>query len=286
VPSNGFSYFSDVVAGDYFETMGVPLLAGRTFADRDAEHAPRVAIVNDAFAKAVWPGQPAVGKRFHIGSANGPLLEIVGVVRGMQDLIPGEAPKPYFFQPLAQAYRAQMTLVVQSDATPSSLIAPLRGVLARLDPRLPAFDVRSIDEHLRNGQAFLFARLGSAFTLVFGLLALLLAMVGVYGVVSYTVAQRTREIGVRVALGASLTSILRLVVTQGVRLAWIGLGIGIVLSFATTGVLSSILYGVSPHDPVVLGTVIGVLTLIAAVASFAPARRATRIDPITSLRSD
>jgi ABC-type antimicrobial peptide transport system permease subunit len=141
-------------------------------------------------------------------------------------------------------------------------------------------------EHLQNGQAFLFTRIGTAFASVFGLLALVLATVGVYGVVSYSVAQRTREIGVRVALGAGLTSILGLVVRQGLMLAWVGGAIGLVLSFTTTGVLSSILYGVGPRDPVVLGVVLGGLTIVAALASFVPARRAAQIDPIKALRAE
>jgi ABC-type antimicrobial peptide transport system permease subunit len=143
-----------------------------------------------------------------------------------------------------------------------------------------------MDEHLHNGQAFLFTRLGSSFAAVFGLLALALATVGVYGVVSYSVAQRTREIGVRVALGAHLTTILRLVVGQGLRLAWIGAGVGLLLSLATTGVLSSILLGVAPRDPVVLTIVIGLLTLISGAACLVPAWRATRIDPRISLRAE
>jgi hypothetical protein len=242
--------------------------------------------VNDAFANAIWPGQPAVGKRFHLGTASGPLVEIVGVARGMQDLLPGETPKPYVFRPLGQSYQSEMTLLVETEAAPSALVPALRSTIVSLDPSLPVFDVRTMAEHLRNGQAFLFTRIGSAFASVFGLLALVLATVGVYGVVSYSVAQRTREIGVRVALGARLPAIIGLVVRQGLTLAWIGAGIGLVLSLATTGVLSSILYGVGPRDPTVFAVVVCCLTLVAALASFIPARRAARIDPITSLRAE
>jgi predicted permease len=285
-PANGFSYFTDVVGAKYFDALGIPLLDGRDFSDRDDARAPRVAIVNDAFARAFWPGQPAVGKQFHVDGGSGPVLEIVGVVRGMQDLLPGETPKPYVFLPLEQTYRDEMTLLVQSSGSPLSLAPAIRSTVASLDASLPIFDVRTMDEHLRNGQAFLFTRIGAAFASVFGLLALVLAMIGVYGVVSYAVAQRTREIGVRVALGATLPGILGLVVRHGLRLAWSGVAVGIVVSFAVTGVLASILYGVKPHDPLVLGGVAALLTAIAVVASFAPARRATRIDPITALRAE
>jgi ABC-type antimicrobial peptide transport system permease subunit len=142
-----------------------------------------------------------------------------------------------------------------------------------------------MENHLRNGQALLFQRLGSAFATAFGVLALVLATIGVYGVVSYAVAQRTREIGVRMALGARRPAIVRLVVGQGMQLGWIGLAIGLVLSVATMGVVSSVLYGVTPRDPLVLGSVVVILMLVVAIASLVPARRAMRIDPITSLRS-
>jgi predicted permease len=285
VPVNGFSYFYNVVGGDYFEAMGIPVLAGRLFPDRDDAGAPRVAVVNDAFAKAHWPGQPALGKRFHFDGANGPIVEIVGVVRDMQDLLLGETPKPYVFLPIDQSFRPEMTLLVHTATDPSALVQPLRQVITALDPSFPVFDVRSMDSHLRNGQAMLFTRLGSAFASVFGLLAMVLATVGVYGVVSYSVAQRTREIGVRMALGARRPAILALVLRQGMRLAWIGVAIGLVLSVSTMGVVSSVLYGVGPRDPVVLGLVVVLLMAVAAVASLVPARRAMQIDPITSLRS-
>jgi predicted permease len=285
VPANGFNYFSNIVGGDYFAVTGIPILQGRAFTDRDDASAPPVAIVNDAFANAIWPGQTAVGKRFHFGSATGPLLEIVGVVRGTQDMLLGETPKPFVFRPVGQVYEAEMTLLVHTTPDPSSVVPSLRAIFTSLDPNLPVFDVRTMDDHLRNGQAFLFTRIGSAFAAVFGLLALVLATVGVYGVVSYSVAQRTREIGVRMALGARRPAIVGLVVGQGLRLAWVGVGAGLILSVAAAGVVSSVLFGVAPRDPVVLATVVALLTVVVAVASLVPARRAMRIDPITSLRS-
>ena len=285
VPVNGFNYFHNIVGGDYFAAMGIPLLEGRAFTERDDANAPPVAVVSDALAKAIWPGQTALGKRFRFGGADGPVVEIVGVTRGIQDMILGETPKPYVFLPVAQAYRSPMTILVETTSDPTSVARPIRAVVAGLDPSLPVFDVRTMDDHLRNGQAMLFTRLGSAFATVFGLLALVLATIGVYGVVSYSVAQRTREIGVRMALGARRPAIVRLVVGQGMRLGWIGLGVGLVLSVATMGVVSSVLYGVTPRDPVVLGSVVAILSIVVAIASLVPARRAMRIDPMTSLRS-
>ena len=284
LPVNGFSYFYHVIGGDYFATMGIPLLEGRAFTDRDDASVPPVAIVSEELVKAIWPGQPAVGKRFRFGG-DGPVIEIVGVVRGTQELILGETPKPKMYLPVPQAYRSPMTMVVHTASDPLSVARPMRAVVAGLDPSLPVFDVRTMDDHLRNGQALLFTRLGSVFATVFGLLALVLATVGVYGVVSYSVAQRTREIGVRMALGARRPVIVRLVIGQGIRLGWIGLAIGLALSVATMGAVSSVLVGVAPRDPLVLGSVVGLLTVVVALASLVPARRAMRIDPITSLRS-
>ena len=285
LPVNGFTYFQNVVGGDYFATLGIPLLEGRAFTDRDDGSAPPVAIVNDAFVQAIWPGQPAIGKRFRFGGDGGSIIEIVGVVRGMQDLLIGETPKPYVFLPVTQAYRTPMTILAHTASDPTSVARSMRDVVAGLDPTLSVFDVRTMDDHLHKGQALLFQRLGSAFATAFGLLALVLATIGVYGVVSYSVAQRTREIGVRMALGARRPAIVRLVVGQGMRLGWIGLAIGLVLSVATMGVVSSVLYGVTPRDPLVLGSVVGILMVVVAIASLVPARRAMRIDPITSLRS-
>jgi predicted permease len=286
VPASGFSYFTNLVAGDYFQTMGIPVLAGRSFSERDDAKSPPVVIVNEPFAKATWPGETAIGKRFHLRSADGPVVEVVGLVAGMQDLLVGETPHPYVFRPISQAYGSDVTLIVRTDARPLSVVPVLRAVISGLDPVLPAFDVRTMDEHIHGGQALLFVRLGSIFAAVFGLLALALATVGIYGVISYAVAQRTREIGVRVALGAGLSVILRLVVGQGMQLAWIGAGVGLLLSIATTGALSSILLGIAPRDPLVLAAVIGVVTLVAAAATLIPARRAASIDPLIAIRSD
>jgi predicted permease len=286
VPASGYSYFTNLVGGEYFATMGIPLLSGRTFTDRDDATSPAVAIVNEAFAKATWPGETAVGKRFHLRSVDGPIVEVVGVVDGMQDLLIGETPKPYVFRPMSQNYQSDVTLLVHTSVPEASIVPSLRAVISGLDPTLPSFDVRSMDDHIHNGQALLFTRLGSIFAAVFGLLALALATVGIYGVISYAVTQRTREIGVRVALGAQLPVILRLVVGQGMRLACVGVAVGLLLSVASTGALSTILVGIKPRDPLVLTIAIGIVTLVAVAATLIPARRAASIDPLTAIRSD
>jgi predicted permease len=283
-PADGFNFFYNVISGDYFATLAIPVLSGRAFVPGDSAGARQVAVVNDALARTLWPGENSIGKQFHWGGAASTIIEVVGVVRGMQDLIPGETPKPYIFRPLSQAYRGEMTLVANTSRDARAALSEVRSAMSAEDAAVPVFDVRTMEEHMRNGQALLFPRIASAFAMAFGLLALVLATIGMYGVVAYTVAQRTREIGVRVALGARTPAILRLVLGQGLRLAGIGGAIGLVLAFAATSTLRAILFGVEPRDPIVFGSVIVVVATIVGVASVVPARRAVGVDPVRALR--
>jgi ABC-type antimicrobial peptide transport system permease subunit len=162
----------------------------------------------------------------------------------------------------------------------------VRAVIATLDPSLPVFDVRTMDDHIRNGRALLGTRLGAAFSTVFGVLALILATIGVYGLVSYAVTQRAREIGIRMALGARTPAVIRLVVRQGVRTAIIGVILGGIAALAVTQLLANLLYGVAPRDPVVLTAVVVAMVTVALIASLIPAGRATRVDPVASLRAE
>jgi predicted permease len=285
VPDNGIGAFNNIVTPSYFETMRIPIVEGRGFEERDNAAAPKVALVTRAMAKRIWPGQSALGKRFRV-EKDGPIIEIVGVTGDIQYFSLGETPKPFLFRPYAQWYRSSFTLVLHTSVDPASLSGAVRSAVASLDPTLPVFDVRSFDEHIRSGRALLGTRLGAAFSEVFGVLALLLAAVGLYGLLSYAVAQRTREIGIRVALGAHTSTVLRLVVRQGLVMSVIGAAIGLAMTFGVTRLLSALLFGVAPHDPLILGGVVVILLAVGVVASMVPALRAARVDPLTALRAE
>jgi predicted permease len=285
MPENGIGCFNNIVTPDYFATTGVSIVEGRAFDAHDDERAPKVAIVTKRFAEQVWPGMSAVGKRFRLEKA-GPSYEIVGVSADIQYFSIGEQPKAFFFRPYAQNYRSTFTLNVLTAADPGALTNQLRTAIASLDPSLPVFDVRTMHDHVVNGRALLGTRIGAVFAAVFGLLALILASIGVYGLVSYSVAQRTREIGIRVALGARMPLVVNLVVKQGLTIALVGTSVGVALTLFVTKLLSKLLYGVAPHDPFIFGAVALTLVVVAGLASLLPARRATRVDPLVALRTE
>jgi predicted permease len=285
IPENGIGCFNNIVTPEYFATAGVPIVEGRGFDAHDDEHAPKVAIVTKRFAEQVWPGMSAVGKRFRVGK-DGPAYDIVGVAGDIQYFSIGESPKAFFFRPYAQNYRSTFTLNVLTAADPGALTNQLRATIASLDPGLPVFDVRTMNDHVLNGRALLGTRIGAVFSAVFGLLALILASVGVYGLISYSVVQRTREIGIRVALGARMPLVIGLVVRQGFTVALIGIAVGVALTLFVTQLLSKLLYGVAPHDPFVFGAVSLTLVAVGVAASLLPARRATRVDPLVALRTE
>jgi predicted permease len=272
----------------YFETMGIPLLAGRDFTERDSKDATRVAIVNETFAKRFWPGtnpvRDAVGKRFSFRGASGPWVQVVGVSRDGKYWSLGEDPQPFVYSPLTQDFDSMTTLVVRTNREPTSTIAAVRGVVQTLDPNLPVFDVHTMTEHM-NISLFPM-RVGAAIVSGFGALALLLAAIGIYGVMAYSVTQRTREVGIRMSLGARPGDVLRLVMRQGVRLALVGLAIGLVGAWLLTRYMSSVLYGVSARDPLTFIGIPVLLSIVVVLACFFPARRAARVDPMVALRHE
>jgi predicted permease len=274
--------FNDVSPG-YFGTMRIPMRAGRDFNDFDREGSTPVAIINEAMARHLWPGQDALRKRFTIVQ-NPTVYEVVGIVATSVILQIGESPEPVVYRPVAQEYGPATALLVRTAADPEGRLATVRDQVQTLDRNMQIRNTGTVQERLTQG---LWApRMGAALLSIFGGLALALAMIGVYGVISCSVSQRTQEIGVRMALGAQARDVLGLVLTQGMTLAAGGTATGLVAAFLAARVVSGLLYGVSPKDPVTFAAVGGVLLAVALVACYVPARRATRVDPLVALRSE
>jgi predicted permease len=271
--------FQNSVSPRYFDVMRIPLVAGRVFSDGDSETAPPVAIVNQTLARALWPDDSPIGRRV---TANGRSVEVVGVMRDIKGRNLLEAASPILFLPLAQAYQSNVVLHVRSTVPPMSLVEPLRRELHALDADLPFYGVSTMDQHVTatlTPQRLLAYLVGG-----FGLVALLLAAIGLYGLLAYSVSQRTPEIGLRMALGASKADVLRMFVGGAMRVTLIGLAAGCVVAVGVTPLMKSVLFGVSPLDPLTVTTATGLLLLAAIVASAMPARRAAGADPKEALR--
>jgi predicted permease len=269
------------IAPNFFETLRIPLVAGREFNDSDRATTKPVAIASEAMAKHFWPNENVVGKRFHF-FGDPTLREIVGVVRNTVVNNIGEEPQPLAYLPLTQNYSPAVVLQVRTAGRPEALISTVRAQVQSLDNNLALTNVQTIGEVI--GQGLWAPRMGAALLAVFGALALILAVIGVYGVLSYSVNQQTREIGIRMAMGAQTGRVLSLIVGQGMRLAAAGLALGLLAAFAAMRLLGTLLFGVSAHDPLTFGAVSLVLALAAVFACYIPARRATKVDPIIALR--
>jgi predicted permease len=268
----------------YFDTMRVPLLRGRAFRENDNDKAPLVAVVNQAMAQQFWPNQDAIGKRFSLKSATGPFVEIVGIAADGKYVFIGWDKKPFFFVPMAQNYTPYRTLQVRSSLPPESMIAQMQNQVRALDPNMPVTDVQTMRQSLAGPNGFFIFQVGAILAAAMGFLGLTLAVVGVYGVVSFAASQRTHEIGIRMALGAGRRDILRLVLQQGLALVIVGVLSGTVLAWALTRSMATILVGVSPTDALTYGTATLVLAAIGFWACYAPARRAMKLDPMVALR--
>jgi macrolide transport system ATP-binding/permease protein len=281
VPQSGeeMEFGDNTVSAGYFGAMGIPMLKGREFSPVDRPGASPVAIVNEAFARRFWPGQDPIGKR--IGQPDA-WREVVGVAKDGKYASLGEEPKPYFYLPLAQSYSTDLTLHVRTG-NPAALQGDLRVLVHALDSDLPIRMV-TMDEHL--GLSVLPQRIGATLLGVFGALGLILASVGLYGVLAYSVALRRREIGVRIALGAAAADVRRLVVGQALRLVIAGVVAGLLVAFAAGRLASSFLFGVGAADPLTFAGVPLLLGAVAVLASGLPAHRAARIDPMDALRSE
>jgi predicted permease len=268
------------VGDGYFETLAIPRLRGRDFMPSDTRQAPQVVIINETMASQFWPNEEALGKRFRF-FRDPNLTEVVGVVRDSKYNFLGEPPQPFIYQPLTQAPQPAVTLHVKS-ASPQATLGTARSVVQQMEPNMPLVGVFTMDDIF--DQALWAPRMGALLLAIFGGLALLLASIGVYGVMAYSVTQRTRELGIRLALGATASEVRGMVFKQGLGLTGIGIVVGVASAMALANLVSSLLYGVSAIDPVTFAVIPALLIAVAALAIYIPARRASRVDPVVALR--
>jgi putative ABC transport system permease protein len=270
------------VSPDYFKAMGIPLRIGRPFDDRDTLKSARVAIVSESFAKQFFPGESPVGKRINVTTGPEVFREIVGVVGDVKQKGLNRETLPHTYEPFAQAPSQFMTMVVRTSIDPNSMVPAIRSEVFEIDNELPLQSVRTLDKVIANsiGQQ----RFASAVLAVFAAVALLLAIAGLYGVISYAVSQRTHELGIRIALGARVPDVLRLVLKQGMTFVLIGEALGLLGALVLTRLLSGLLFGITPTDALTFGAVTVLLSSVAFLACYIPARKATRVDPLTALR--
>jgi predicted permease len=271
------------VGPDYHRTMGIPIIAGRDFSEQDRQGAPGVAIINETLARRFFAGQRAVGQRLRLDEKD-PWLEIIGVARDFKYEQLTEAPLPQLDLPSLQQrhYNSSSTFAVRSTGAGAPLIPALRREIAASAPAVPIIDVRMMAEQL--GDSIAAARMAATLTALFGGLALLIAVIGLYGVMSYTVTQSTRELGIRMALGAQPRDVLRLVVGQGMALTVVGVALGLIAAFALTRLMKTLLFSVEATDPLTFMLVALSLLGVALLACYVPARRATKVDPLVALR--
>ena len=271
-----------VVGPRYLETLGLPLLRGRTLAASDQPNTPMAAVINETMAKRFWPDQDALGRRFKFFGQDF-FVQVVGVVKDSKYNFIGEEPTPFIYQAATQVYQPQLALFVKA-AQPSAVLGTVRGEVQQLDRNLPLTGVFTLVDIL--DQSLWAPRMAASLLAVFAGLSLVLAVIGIYGVMAYAVSRRTRELGIRMALGARRSDVLRLVVFQGFRVTVLGLGVGLAASFAVTRLIATLLFDVSPTDVVTFTAVPLLLAAAALGASYLPALRATRIDPIVALRDE
>jgi macrolide transport system ATP-binding/permease protein len=282
LPDEQMAFDSNDVGPRYHETMGIKILEGRGFTEQDREGAPGVVIINEAMARKLFPGEDAVGKRLQLGT-NAPALEVVGIAANIKIHDLTEEPIPHFDLPsLQRSYGFYTNIVVRTKGKANDSISATRDEVKALDPSLPVSDVKSMSDQI--GNALSAMRMASTLVGIFGVVALLLAAIGLYGVMAYAVAQRTREIGIRMALGAQVSDVLGMIIRQGMTLTGIGVVLGLAAAYILARTVSSFLYGVSPTDPGVFAIIGVVLLGVALGACFVPARRASKVDPMIALR--
>jgi predicted permease len=275
------SAFYENISPGYFSAMAIPILAGRDFADSDAQKSAGVVIVNETLAQQFWPGENPIGKRLHSGNSS--VLEVVGVAKNGKYQSLGEIPGLIVYYPLEQVYEPNAALVVRTDLDPNAAIASVRSEVRNLDPTLPVYEAKTLHDHMR--LALFPLHVGAVAVGSFALLALILAAIGIYGVMAYSVAQRTQEIGIRMALGARAIDVWKMVLRQGIVLTAIGMFCGLLFALGLSRIVASLLYGVSATDPLTFLLISLLLAAVALLASFLPARRATKVDPVMAIKN-
>ncbi len=280
-----FQAAMNIVETKFFETMGTALQRGRAFNDFDSAESPRVVVVNQVLAETMWSGEDALAQRLIL--PDGQIAEVVGIVETGKYVMISEEPRPAFFVPFAQSYNAPITLFVRTRGEAAAVLPEMRAILQRLDSDLPIFSAQTMKEHLRSSAfGFLPMRMAAYAAAGQGLVGLLLAVMGVYGVVAYSVSQRTREIGIRLALGAERSDVFRLVVRGGLNLIIVGLALGLLIAVGLAVVLSGLLVGLNALNLPVFGGVAAGLTAISLLACYLPARRAMAVDPAVTLKCE
>ncbi len=274
----------NTVSLDYFATMRTPLVRGRNFNAEDTENSPRVAIINEYMAQRYWPKEDAIGKRFSTKGPAGPFIEIVGIAKQGKYTGIGEDPTAFFYLPQEQDAQLVRTIQLRTAGAPEMMIPEVDRLIHSMAPGLPLVGVETMEQSLEGVNGLFGFRMGTRFAGALGLLGLVLAIVGVYGVISYTAAQRTHEIGVRMALGADRRDILKMVLRQGVILVGIGAVVGVVLTLLLARGISGLLVGVSPSDPLTFVAMAAFLATVGLLASYIPARRAMNVEPLRALK--
>jgi putative ABC transport system permease protein len=274
------------VSPDYFTTLRIQILEGRAFTDADTATSEPVAIINQTMAERLWQHRDAIGQHFSFKAASGPFVTVVGVAHDAKYTGLLDAPGMYFYVPQTQNYQRTHVLQVRTAVPPESLAPAVESLVRQLDPDLPVYEVMSMEEALQGANGFFLFKVGAAFAGALGGLGLLLAVVGVYGVVSYSASRRQHEIGIRMALGAQRVTIFRLVIGQAVLLVGLGIALGVVAALGVSRLLVSFLVGVPSYDPLTFLGVSTILMAVALLACYLPARRATKVDPMAALRCE
>jgi predicted permease len=278
--------WANSIDDQYFDTLGIPLLAGRVFEPTDDETTPAVAVVNETFARHYWPGGDPIGKRVQVFDSPRPMVEIIGVVKTTTYGIPGEVPQDAIYFPFRQRMRGEMVLLAHTTGESAALLAPIRDLVRRLDPDVPLADLQTMetfyDVRIRISGNVLVRLVGGM-----GLMGMALTTIGLYGLVSYAVSRRTREIGIRIAIGATYARIVKMILRQGMMPAWVGLGAGLALSATATYLLSGLVPFFSHHpDARTYYVVVPLIVVVTLVAAFVPARRAALVSPTEALRCE